>query len=263
MKFRKCPHKLIFALLTFFVFVLLGGVASAQGYRTIYRFQGGSDGWEPLGVPAVDKDGNIYGTTLNGGANNWGTVFKLTAPRNRGGKWAKTILYNFTAQNQANPCWITLGGKGVLYGIGCGQESRGFIWELVPPLSDDGTWKFAILFAFTKDSDGVNPSGKLALDPEGNLYGATELAGDLGCAQEGCGTVFELKRPMTKNGKWHFQVLHTFTGTPDGAEPFAGVTFDKKGKPLWHNQGGGANDWGAVYRLSPPEKEMGTDGRKL
>jgi len=256
MKVRRCPHKLIFALLTFSVFVLLGGVASAQGqgYRTLYRFQGGDDGWQPFGVPAVDKDGNIYGTTLNGGANNWGTVFKLTAPRDRGGKWLKTILYNFTAQNQANPCWITMGGEGVLYGIACGQESRGFIWELVPPLSDDGTWKFAILYTFTKDNDGVNPSGKLALDAEGDLFGATELGGDLSCDQEGCGTVFELKRPTKNGGKWHFQVLHTFTESPDGAQPWAGVTFDEKGNLYGTTRGGGTNDWGAVYRLSPPNK---------
>src|SRR5579863_2234157 len=83
------------------VVALLPDVASAgnSGYRTLYRFQGGSDGWGPVGVPAVDKEGNLYGVTNMGGAHNLGTVYRMTAPQSPGGKWTKAILYEFPGNN--------------------------------------------------------------------------------------------------------------------------------------------------------------------
>ena len=167
MKVPRCPRKLILALLTFSVFVLLGSAASAQGqgYRTIYRFQGGSDGWEPFAVPAVDKDGNLYGATFNGGTYNWGTIFKLTAPQTRSGKWVKTVLYNVTSQNQGYPCSVTIDARGTLYGTGCSQETTGFIWQLTPPRSNDGAWTYAVLYSFGSDN-GILPQGNLIFDAQ-------------------------------------------------------------------------------------------------
>jgi uncharacterized repeat protein (TIGR03803 family) len=51
-----------------------------QGTETVlYSFGGRSgDGWEPEAGLLMDKKGNLYGTTFEGGANNWGTVFKIT-----------------------------------------------------------------------------------------------------------------------------------------------------------------------------------------
>jgi hypothetical protein len=245
---------LILALLTFSVFVLQGGVASAQGqgYRTLYRFHGGSDGWLPTSVPAVDKNGNLYGGTFDGGTYKWGTIFKLTAPRTRSGKWVKTVLYNFTGGNDGGyPSSLIFGNDGDLYGASYDHDR---IFRMTPPQSRGGAWTYAVLYSLNETTDGSAIMGKLALDSAGNLYGATELGGDPGCAQEGCGTVFELKRPTIKNGKWQFKVLHTFTGTPDGGEPFAGVTFDQQGNLYGTTRGGGTNDWGAVYGLVPPKK---------
>jgi uncharacterized repeat protein (TIGR03803 family) len=256
MKFSSHPARMILTLMLVPMF-MLGGTANAagHGYKTVYRFQGGSDGSLPIGVPAADKDGNLYGVTSDGGTNGWGTIFKLTAPQTRGGKWTKTVLYNATGQNQGYPCFITIDARGVLYGTGCGQETTGFIWELTPPLSGDGAWTYTVLYALNGHSDGSHPTGKVVFDGEGNLYGATVLGGD-GCLPTStCGTVFELKRPTKKGGKWHFQVLHTFTGQPDGAQPFAGVTFDATGNLYGTTWEGGSYGWGAVYRISPPKKK--------
>ncbi len=254
MKVPRCPRKLILALLTFSVFVLLGSAASAQGYRTIYRFRGGADGWQPFALPAVDKGGNLYGTTVNGGKYNQGTIYKLTAPRTRGETWSKTVLYNLTSQSPGYPTSVIIGEDGALYGSGDGPNSRGFIWRLTPSLSHGDVWTYDLLYIIDSGTDGSAIQGNMLLDASGNLYGATELGGDPGCGQGGCGTVFELKRPATKNGKWQFKVLHTFTGTPDGEEPFAGVTFDSKGNLYGTTFRGGTPGWGAVYRLSPPNK---------
>jgi len=253
MKLSRHLAKLPFILLTLAAIVTLTGAARAanHGYRTIYRFQGGNDGWFPVGVPVADKDGNLYGTTQMGGTYNYGTAFKLTAPQTRGGAWTKTALHNFAGGNDGRyPDAMLLGKDGSLYGISSYQ-----IFRLSPPTSRHGVWKNTVLYSLNGTTDGSGIQG-IVLDGEGNLYGATGAGGDAGCGNGyGCGTVFELQRPKTKSGKWHFNVLYTFTGNPDGAQPFAGGTFDQKGNLYGTTWSGGTADSGTVYRVSPPKKK--------
>ncbi len=65
-------------------------IASDGTYSTLYSFTGGSDGGFLYGGLDIDKNGNLYGSTADGGANNQGTVFKLTP------NGTLTMLYNFT-----------------------------------------------------------------------------------------------------------------------------------------------------------------------
>jgi uncharacterized repeat protein (TIGR03803 family) len=65
--------------------ILAGVVApghALETYKVLYRFHGttvsGNDGALPFGELIADANGNLYGTTLNGGRENSGTVFKLT-----------------------------------------------------------------------------------------------------------------------------------------------------------------------------------------
>jgi uncharacterized repeat protein (TIGR03803 family) len=118
---------------TFAAVVVLGGAAQvwARGYKIIHNFQGSSDGWEPVGVPAIAKNGDLYGVTLGGGKYNLGTVFKLAAPKNRGGAWTKTILYDFPGGNGGwYPLFLLIGKDGNLYGA-----SGETFFELSPPIS--------------------------------------------------------------------------------------------------------------------------------
>src|ERR1700733_8473667 len=89
--------RIVLILTALMAAVLLGGTANASdAYRVIYDFGHDSqDGWAPNGLPAVAKNGDLYGVTESGGTYNLGTVYKLTAPRTRGGAWTKTILYDF------------------------------------------------------------------------------------------------------------------------------------------------------------------------
>jgi len=241
----------VFALATLLAIVLSTSPANAQAYRVIHEFQGSADGWAPVDVPAVANNGDLYGITQAGGIYNFGTVFKLTAPQTRGGVWAKTVLYNFPGSNGGQyPGLIRLGGDGNLYGADFGQT----IFELKPPTSRDGAWKYFALYTLDGQGQGSAIQG-LVFDTAGNIYGTTELGGDFGCGHGGCGTVFELKRPAKNGGKWPLSVLYTFTGKPDGAEPFAGVTFDQKGNLYGTTDGGGLFDYGAAYRLTPPKKK--------
>lgn len=78
------------------VALLLGsGAASAATYKTLHAFTG-PDGLDPYfdNVLVFDHAGNLFGTTLGGGAYNWGTVYRLS-PR-PDGTWVQTVLYNFS-----------------------------------------------------------------------------------------------------------------------------------------------------------------------
>lgn len=253
MKVRRCPHQLVLALVAFSFLFSIRSVASPRGqsYRTLYRFQGGSDGWEPFGVPAVDQDGNLYGVTNMGGAHSLGTVYRLSAPQNRSGKWTKTVLYDFPGFSGGGyPIILLIGADGNFYGVDYSQT----IFELKPPKSGKGAWKYEELYTLNQGNEGSAIQG-MVFDAKGNLYGATEEGGDPSCMEGGCGTVFELVRPTKNGGKWNLQVLYSFTGEPDGALPFAGVTFDGSGNLFGTTWNGGSANGGAVYRVSPPRKK--------
>jgi uncharacterized repeat protein (TIGR03803 family) len=68
----------------------------------LHAFAGGSDGAGPLAGLIFDGSGALYGTTPTGGANNQGTIFKLTPPAAAGGAWTESILWNFTGGNDGS-----------------------------------------------------------------------------------------------------------------------------------------------------------------
>src|SRR5207248_6480275 len=84
-----------------------------DGTETVlYSFQGGSDGAIPYSHPIADRAGNLYGTTGNGGSNDYGTIYKL-APDG-----TETILHAFTSQSDgANPTSVLVrDAAGNLFG---------------------------------------------------------------------------------------------------------------------------------------------------
>jgi uncharacterized repeat protein (TIGR03803 family) len=88
------------ALLLIAITVMLAPGAMAQSkYKTLYRFTGGADGRWPAAGLIRDQAGNLYGTTLGGGAHIQGTAFKL-AP-NSDGSWTESVLYSFCSPQHA------------------------------------------------------------------------------------------------------------------------------------------------------------------
>jgi uncharacterized repeat protein (TIGR03803 family) len=175
-------------------------ISSAGVESIFYAFKttaNKKDGDGPTSL-IVDKEGNFYGTTAQGGAYGHGTVFKLTPA----GKEA--VLYSFTGgRDGANPQGsLVLDAQGNLYGTtseggiasgGIGgvctldplQPGCGVIFELSPT----GTEK--VLYRFKGKADGALSSSGLVLDAQGNLYGTTYEGGSSNC-QYGCGVVFRL-----------------------------------------------------------------------
>jgi len=166
------------------VFELSPGANGTWTYSVLYNFcstSGCPDGAHPVGSPIFDAAGNLYGTTLYGGAPGtfgYGVVFEL-APS--GGTWTQTVLHTFEGPDGAEPNAPLVfdnagnlygttggGGKGCYYPYACGVA-----FELTP---GGGTWTETILHGFNdgpKAKDAGGPSGGLIFDTAGNLYGVT------------------------------------------------------------------------------------------
>jgi uncharacterized repeat protein (TIGR03803 family) len=126
----------------------------------LYSFSGGADGLNPgYGDLAFDRAGDIYGTTMYGGTNNAGTVYKLSSSH---GVWSETVLHNFgaTADDGQTPyAGVVLDGTGNLYGttfLG-GRSGVGEVYELQ---AAEG-WSEITLHSFEEDTDGYELAGGL------------------------------------------------------------------------------------------------------
>jgi len=88
-------------------------ISPAGALISLYSFTGGNDGAQPQAGLVLGSDGYFYGTTIAGGTNEYGTVFKITP----GG--ALTSLYSFTyGINGANPgAQLVQGSDGGFYGM--------------------------------------------------------------------------------------------------------------------------------------------------
>jgi uncharacterized repeat protein (TIGR03803 family) len=232
--------------------------AQAQTYNVLHNFRG-SDGAVPFAGVTMDRAGNLYGTTTEGG-NGHGNVFKLARS---GSSWILSKLYTFKGGSDGSAPYarVVFGPDGTLYGTttaGGGAACNGgcgTVFNLKP----SGTvckaltcpWTETVLYRFTGGSDGGVPLfGDLVFDHEGNLYGTTSEGGNTSgsCAPAGCGVVFEL---TPARGQWTETVLHKFSlDGIDGEYPASGVIFDHAGNLYGTTVSGGTNSAGAVYRLT-------------
>jgi uncharacterized repeat protein (TIGR03803 family) len=82
----------------------------------------------------IDKAGNLYGTTVEGGSGcGCGVVYKLA--RRKQGKWTYTVLHTFEGSDGAQPdANLILDGKGNLYGTTAtgGAHGGGVVFEIIP-----------------------------------------------------------------------------------------------------------------------------------
>ena len=110
------------------------------------------------------------------------------------------------------------------------------------------------LYNFTgQNGDALNPTTVLAVAPDGKLYGTTPTGGTYNF-----GAVFELMPPSAPGEAWAETVIHSFTGSPDGAGPLAGLVIGKNGALYGTANWGGTYDGGAVFQLKPPDSAGGS-----
>jgi uncharacterized repeat protein (TIGR03803 family) len=171
---------------------------SPTGQKTVlHSFTGGADGAFPASL-IRDGAGNLYGTTMQGGALSYcsgsgcGVVFKL------GPTGQETVLHSFTGGAAGNsPYALIRDSAGNFYGTAAGGNLTGSCASNYPPgcgvvFKLDLAGNKTVLYAFTGGANGSNPEG-VVRDSAGNLYGTTSSGGDLsGCNGLGCGVVFKL-----------------------------------------------------------------------
>lgn len=207
---------------------------SKTGKETVlHNFAGYPDGAYPyLTSLLMDKAGNLYGVTSDGGPSFVGVVYKLS----KSGK--ETVLYTFTGGTDGRyPLGTPVMDRGgTLYGTAAvgGSSSGGVVWNVRRRGNETVLHNFA-----GGSSDGLYPFAGVIMDAKGNLYGDTEDGGTFNL-----GTVYELNRKGT------LTVLHSFAGT-DGSSPFGGVIRDAKGDLYGTAEEGGSDNYGTVWKLTP------------
>ena len=218
----------------------------SSGNETIlHSFTGGSDGGHPECGLIMDAQGNLYGTTFEGGAYGDGTVFKVDPSRN------ETVLHSFTGGSDGYMPYagLIIDAQGNLYGTTFSSDNpaqgNGVVFKLDPAGSE------TVLYSFTGGRDGAWPYGALIMDAARNLYGVTLYGGNLNCNSggQGCGTVFKVDPSGNET------VLHSFAGGSDGWGPQGSLIMDAQGNLYGMTSGGGTYDFGTVFKLDPSGNE--------
>ena len=219
----------------------------------LYSFAGfgSTDAAFPSGELIMDKKGNLYGTSLLGGANNVGTVFEVSPPAVAGAPWTETILYSFSGPDGSSPAGrLLLDASGNLFGTtdGGGAGQSGTVFQLAPPPAPGAPWTQTVLYSFSGGEDGSSPSAGMVMDKTGRLFGTAKSGGAGGPRGFG-GVVFELDPPAMQGGTWTETVLYSFGG-PDGFLPGSLLTL-KNGKLYGTTSEGGDFGTGTVFALKP------------
>lgn len=202
--------------------------------------------------PLEGSDGNLYGVTSDGGAKNFGTIYRTTKDG------VRTVLASFTGKTGAVPGreasdQLTEAGDGNFYGVtrsgGVGTSSiydygNGTIFRITP----SGSYSTLVKFSGTGgNTPGRYPQGPLTLGPDGGLYGISTYGG-----VNGSGVLFR----VSTNGA--YTVLANFGSlTNDPRYPAGSVVVMPDGTVYGVSSYGTDKYYGTVFRWTQ------TDGIKL
>lgn len=237
----------ICALLLFFA--VTATISSAQTLKKLVDFNV-SNGAHPLGVLVQGRDSNFYGTTEQGGPNNFGTVFKMTA------SGTITTIYSFCSSigctDGAYPnAGLVLGNDGNFYRTtfsggenyyGACSTGCGTIFKVTP------AGILTTIYTLCSQSnclDGQNPAGVLYLASDGSLYGTTQRGG-----ANGIGTVFKIFPSGLMDTLSSFCPLSGCT-TAVGGAPESGIVQGTDGNFYGTTEEGGTGGQGTVFKMTP------------
>ena len=272
------------------VFELSPSGSGGWKQTVLHTFTNGKDGAYPnLTSLIFDKQGNLYGMTPEGGANNFGVVFKLHQVEKR---WAETVLYSFASG--AGGVYPFNGpimdAAGNLYGRDYVYSEAGIseaVFELSP---SRGRWAERVIYDNGVDTGNPNGGG-ITMDAAGNIFGVywtnpgpseafalspngkggwnskviytfaedifpvgvpvLDKSGSLyGTAQGTSNLGMVYKLSPGKNEEWSLKTLYTFKGGSDGSNPYAGIAFDANGNIYGTTVTGGQFSLGTVFELA-------------
>jgi uncharacterized repeat protein (TIGR03803 family) len=216
-------------------------ISPKNGFAVLHTFNG-TDGWNVHGGLIEGTDGNLYGTTAQGGTNNGGNIFRIT-PQGQ-----LTNLYSFCSEtncsdgespyaalmqaNNGNFYGTTLAG-----GTTCGFDNSGTIFKITPQ------------GALTTLATFCPSDAPLIQGSDGNLYGTTNTGGyssNSSCYAafgSGCGTAFKIVSGNV------LTILHNFDMS-DGDIIIAGLVQATNGTFYGTSSVGGADSYGTIFSLS-------------
>ena len=254
------PKRTTWAVLAL-TLMLVHGAWAAGKFKVLYSFKGGDDGIGPSGNLISDANGNLYGTTVQGGGTTacngpyykgCGIVFELV--RRPNGHWKERVLYSFQNGTEYG---VGLNGslvfdqEGNLYGTAYygGAGFTGTVFQLAPGSSG---WSETTIYQFCSQgcSDGESPGAGVIFDKSGNLFGTTTQGG----TNDG-GVAFKL---TPGSSGWTESVLYNFLASlQDGWYP-GGLIQDADENLYGTTTWGGDYSWpctpgdgcGVVFELS-------------
>jgi uncharacterized repeat protein (TIGR03803 family) len=215
-------------------------------FKTLYSFDGGTNGANPRGGLVQGIDGDFYGTTFADGNSGGGTIFKITPAGN--------LVYLRTSLGVSNGSFVQGGANsyaalvqgpdGDFYGTTEGNTGLhlGGLSGTAFKVSTNGSITYLTFFTF----QSYGPHAPLTLGSDGNFYGTTYFGGARLVSfseppDPGYGSLFQL----TPDG--NLRILFYFTGGSDGGNPSAGLlnAFDRK----WYGTTtkGGLNNKGTIF----------------
>jgi len=238
--------------LLFALCLVTSTAASAQTFNSIFSFSGNDGNAPDLGTLVQGTDGSFYGTTGDGGANEGGTIYKITPTGEL------TTLYNFCSQTNCvdgnRPfAGLFLGTDGNFYGttlyggannsadceFGCGT-----LFRITPQGALTTLYNFC---SQPNCADGAGPHAPLMQALNGELYGTTGSGGLNNSYCPGCGTLFK----TTLAGK--LTTLHLFcseTNCADGKYPVGGLVQTVNGDLYGTTWSGGVGGYGTVFNMT-------------
>ncbi len=223
----------------------------------LHSFSGASgEGALPQGDLIMDVDGNLYGTTSDGGYIGHGVVFELA---HSGDKWTYSTLHSFCQGDCSD-------GRNPMTGLTYLGQSSGALWDKSSPLfgttslggqndegvvfklvNNGGTWTETAIHSFSASS----AANALTLDAAGNIYGTTKEGG-----KYGGGLMY-----MLAHGTWTQTVFKAFcalNNCSDGGHPWGRLLVDASGNIFGTTFDGGSHAEGVVF-----ERTAGGTYKKL
>jgi uncharacterized repeat protein (TIGR03803 family) len=222
----------------FLLFLTAVIAAPAQTFTTLVNFNGANGAYpQPEGL-LQGLDGNLYGTTDSGGANNAGTIFKMTPTG------VLTTLHSFNTTDGASPAASLVQAlNGNFFGVtqNGGASGSGTFFRMTP------SGVLTTLHNFD-GTDGSLPNSRLLIASDGNFYGTAAFGGNSGlCPSVLCGTIFKITASGVLTTVYNFCLQ---TGCQDGVTPFLGLAQASDGSFYGATWGGGTGNGGTIFRVT-------------
>lgn len=229
------------------IYVLRPKENDTWNLQVLHTFTGGVDGSSGSAGKMVFHQGALFGAATTGGKYGSGTIFRLK-PRNRG-QWTYQPIYSFLGGLDGVFPYggLTIDLSDNIFGTTYygGTDGVGTVFQLS---FARGGWVNLVLYNFKASGDGNYPISNVVFDDMINIYGTTSEGGS------GSGIIFQLTQLPAggpTGGTWEETLTHVFTGTPDGAFPYTGMTPGGDGSFYGATVHGGANGEGAIYQFTP------------